>query len=61
MQKTLDKKNPRRWFDALMDCGAMPELEQTIRDTRLGTILADVQGEGFTEVQNGTYAILTTA
>lgn len=100
MLKTLDTKNPRRWFNALMDYGTMlgkkqpninrkskhymkqsrfegsdrqirgkivkallsrahtfMELQETVPDTRLKTILADLQREGFVEVRKTRYAI----
>jgi A/G-specific adenine glycosylase len=100
IEETLDMKNPRRWFDALMDYGAMlgredralnkrsrsyarqsrfegsdrqvrgrilkallgksrtfRELQETVPDTRLETILVDLQREGFLERKDRKYAI----
>jgi A/G-specific adenine glycosylase len=100
MQGTLDAENPRRWFNALMDYGAMlgrkdphinrrskhyakqsrfegsgrqirgkilkvllarahtlAELRKTITVTRLETILADLQQEGFVERRKRKYAL----
>ena len=100
LRETLDKENPRRWFNALMDYGAMlgredprinrrskhyakqsrfegsdrqvrgkilkalltraqtlTELQKTVSDGRLETILVDLQQEGFVEGRNRKYAI----
>jgi len=100
MQKTLDAENPRRWFNALMDFGAMlgkkqphvnrkskhyvkqsrfegsdrqirgkilkallsrahtlMELQETVPDRRLKTILADLQREGFVQARKTRYTI----
>ena len=104
MQETLDQENPRRWFNALMDYGAMlgakqphinrrskhyakqsrfegsdrqirgkilklllsgvftlAELKRSIADTRVETILGDLQREGFVDGRNEKYGIRSSS